>query len=59
MFNQQLADFFGFIVHHPVGGILEGDQAAILAGIDAEGGHFIADMRILLPPDNEGRYLDF
>ena len=31
MFNQQLADFFGFIMHHPVGGILEGDQAAILA----------------------------
>ena len=58
VFHQQLADSSRFIVHHPVGGILECYQAAILAQINAERGHFVAEVGILLPPKDERRYLD-
>jgi len=58
MFNQQLVDFLRFIVHHPVGGIFEYDQTARLTQIHTEGGHFVADMGILLPPEDECRYTD-
>jgi len=59
MFDQQLANFFGFIVQNPVGGIFECDQTIILTQIEADWNHFIADMGVLLPPQDERRHLDF
>ena len=51
--DQQLTDLPGFVVQHPVGGILECDQVAILAQIYAEGSHFVAEMGVLLSPEDE------
>ena len=59
MFYQQLANFSWLVVHHPVGSVFKGDQMASLAEIDAERGHLVADMGVLLTPENERRRLDF
>ena len=50
VFNEQVTDLFRFVMLHPVSGVLECDQTAMLTEVHAEWGHSITEVWVLLPP---------
>ena len=58
MLHEVIAGCLGLVIQHPMGGIFKGDKMPVLTKINAERRHFIADMGVLLAPQDEGRHLD-